>query len=506
MRSVEHDMELALVASNEIAGEASRMRSHIDGVLMNAMFMALARGKEDVEFLKRDFDQAQARYAQAKAQLLVRAAEGLVPGLAPALENLTAAEAVAQSIDAAIRRRVADSALISDDKELAVDGAMVEYLSGNGKSRFDFWAQAVDSVIDVTTAASTGRRERARAEASLARGVQLAAAGLALLLGAGAAWWISRGVTQPIQQAVAMAARVARGELTADIPTGRQDETGSLLEALRRMQSGLQALVRGVRDTSLSIETASAELAAGNADLARRTEMAASQLERTSSSVKALTEAVNQAAGSARSADDLTRGAAAAAHRGGDVVQEVVRSMDAITAQSKRIGEIVGTIEGIAFQTNILALNAAVEAARAGEQGRGFAVVAGEVRSLAQHSADAAKDIKSLIGASIETIQSGSRLAQEAGHTMVDAVSSVQQVTSAIAGIVTSAADQSSCIEEVGQSMRDIDRLTQQNAALVEQSSAAAESLNTQAKRLAELVGAFHLESTHPDSHRVRIR
>jgi methyl-accepting chemotaxis protein len=501
MRSVERDMEAALLASNEVASEAGQMRRSIDGVLMNGMLMALAKSKEDVDFLRKDFDQAQAGYALTKKHLLERATGDAVPGLSSALEKLTESEAVAQSIDAVIRRRVADAAAVRAEDELAIDSAMVENLSGNVKSRFDFWAQAVDSVIEVTAAASRDRRERSRVAALLARSVQLTAAVLALLLGAGAAWWISRSVTQPIRQAVAVAERVARGELATGIPAGRSDETGALLEALGCMQSGLHELVSGVRDTVQSIETASAELAAGNADLARRTEMAASQLERTSSSVHSLSEAVNQTVGSARSVDGLARDAAEAARRGGDVVHGVVQSMDTITSQSKRIGEIVGTIEGIAFQTNILALNAAVEAARAGEQGRGFAVVAGEVRSLAQHSANAAKDIKGLIEASVENIQSGSRLAKDAGHTMVGAVTSAQQVTTAIAGIVTSAADQSSCIGEVGRAMSDIDRLTQQNSALVEQSSAAAESLKSQAQRLAMLVSAFQLEGAQADAH-----
>jgi methyl-accepting chemotaxis protein len=248
--------------------------------------------------------------------------------------------------------------------------------------------------------------------------------------------------------------------------------------------------VRGVVD---NISTASREIASGNADLSGRTEQAASNLEETASAMEELTSTVRHSADSAAQANQLASSAAQVAQQGGTVVTQVVDTMTAIHASSRKIGDIIGTIDGIAFQTNILALNAAVEAARAGEQGRGFAVVAGEVRTLAQRSAEAAREIKTLIGASVTQVEAGARLVEQAGGTMTEIVASVQRVTDIVGEISTAAVEQSQGIGQVNLAVADLDKMTQQNAALVEQSTAAAESLREQASRLSEVVSTFRL-------------
>ena len=309
----------------------------------------------------------------------------------------------------------------------------------------------------------------------------------------GVAWWMQRRVVNELGRAVRVAHEVASGNLAADARTDRSDEVGDLLRAMQRMTQQLSTSLATVLDSSTSIENASAEIATGNQDLSQRTEQTASNLQQAASSMVQLTGNVKQSADSARQANQLASSAAEVAARGGAVVSQVVSTMDEINASSKRIGDIIGVIDGIAFQTNILALNAAVEAARAGEQGRGFAVVAGEVRSLAQRSAQAAREIKSLIGASVEKVDSGSRLVADAGQTMSEIVGSVQRVTDIISEITAAAAEQSEGIGQVNQSVAQLDQMTQQNAALVEESAAAAESLKDQAARLRSIVNNFQL-------------
>ena len=266
------------------------------------------------------------------------------------------------------------------------------------------------------------------------------------------------------------------------------------MQALFDMQASLRNLVGQVRNSTNSISTASSEIATGNQDLSQRTEQTASNLQQAASSMDQLTGTVKQSAESARQANQLASSAAEVAARGGTVVSQVVSTMTEINTASKKISDIIGVIDGIAFQTNILALNAAVEAARAGEQGRGFAVVAGEVRSLAQRSAQAAREIKTLIGASVEKVESGSRLVSDAGRTMNEIVGSVQRVSDIIGEITAAAAEQSDGIEQVNSSVTQLDQMTQQNAALVQESAAAAESLKGQAASLAQVVGTFRLK------------
>ncbi len=283
---------------------------------------------------------------------------------------------------------------------------------------------------------------------------------------------------------------VAKGNLGVDLPTAQQ---GSIMDGLATMVASLRKLVSEVRHATDSIATASSEIAQGNADLSQRTEQQASNLEETASSMEELTSTVQQTSGSAQTASQLSASAADVAARGGKVVSEVVSTMSEINASSQKINDIIGVIDGIAFQTNILALNAAVEAARAGEQGRGFAVVASEVRSLAGRSAAAAKEIKELISASVEKVESGSRLVADAGKTMDEIVGSVKRVNDIIAEIDSATAEQSQGIAEVNQAVMQLDQMTQQNSALVEQSAAAADSMREQAQALAQVVSVFRL-------------
>ena len=314
-----------------------------------------------------------------------------------------------------------------------------------------------------------------------------------LLLGAGLFFLIRRTVSQPLSELTGAVTSVAQGDLTQVFQTQRRDEIGVLIVEVEGMrQRYLQALSQ-VRASVDSISTASSEIAAGNQDLSVRTEQTASNLQRTASSMEHLTATVQQSAEASRQANQLAASAAEVAARGGTVVGEVVTTMNDINQSSRKIADIIGVIDGIAFQTNILALNAAVEAARAGEQGRGFAVVASEVRSLAQRSAEAAREIKTLIGASVEKVESGSRLVQNAGLTMNEIVGSVKRVSDIIGDITAAAAEQSDGIGEVNTAINQLDQMTQQNAALVEESAAAAESLREQAQRLADAVAVFKL-------------
>jgi methyl-accepting chemotaxis protein-2 (aspartate sensor receptor) len=320
----------------------------------------------------------------------------------------------------------------------------------------------------------------------------------AIGLGFGLMWMMRRWVAAPLASLQRAVGAIADGDLSQPVSSDRNDEIGALMRDTEAMRQRLAQTIGTVRNSVDSIGTASSEIASGNLDLSQRTEQTASNLQNAASSMSELTGTVRQTADSARTANQLVQSAVSAATRGGDVVGQVVTTMDEINAASKKIADIIGTIDGIAFQTNILALNAAVEAARAGEQGRGFAVVAGEVRSLAGRSAEAAKEIKALIGNSVERVDNGARLVQTAGTAMGEIVASVQRVQDIIGEISSAASEQSEGIATVNTSVVQLDQMTQQNAALVEESAAAAESLKEQAQRLVEAVAVFRVAGAEP--------
>ena len=341
------------------------------------------------------------------------------------------------------------------------------------------------------------QREQAKTDGqqrrATAQWIGVGAAALVLAVGMLLAWLTVHSVTRPLDRAVGLADQIAEGDLTADVHDDRKDELGHLLRSLSAMAARLRGVVGEVRSGVESVSAASSQIATGNQDLSARTEQTAANLEETAASMEELTATVTQSADTARQANQLAANAAQAAERGGEVVGQVVASMQHITDSSRKIADIIGVIDSIAFQTNILALNAAVEAARAGEQGRGFAVVAGEVRSLAQRSAEAAKEIKGLITASVESVESGSQQVGQAGQSMSEIVDSVRRVSDLIAEITASSTEQRDGIAQVNQAVTNLDQMTQQNAALVEESSAAAAAMRDQAQRLSQVVAVFNV-------------
>ena len=354
---------------------------------------------------------------------------------------------------------------------------------------------ALREMVEFTSEQMNKAADAASSAAETAIDIMVATAVLAVVLGVVSAWLITRSITHPLNRAVAVADRVAQGDLGEPIEVQSTDETGRMLTALQRMQESLARTVGQVRGNAEGVASASAQISQGNEDLSSRTEEQASSLEQTAASMEELTSTVKQNADNARQANQLAVSASEVAVKGGAVVGKVVETMASIDASSRKIVEIIGVIDGIAFQTNILALNAAVEAARAGEQGRGFAVVAGEVRNLAQRSAAAAKEIKDLIGDSVGKVDAGTALVSEAGRTMDDIVGSVRRVTDIMGEITAASQEQTSGIEQINQAITQMDQVTQQNAALVEEASAAAQSLQEQAGSLVQSVSIFKLDA-----------
>ncbi len=359
--------------------------------------------------------------------------------------------------------------------------------------------RSLDALIQLQLDEAQAQYANAMAHAATVRWVSIVAIGLGVMLAAAAGHAMARAFGRQLgaepEQAAALAQRVAAGELDTAI-TLRDGDSSSLMAQLKLMQSRLGDVVGRVRQNADSVATASAQIAQGNNDLSERTEQQASALQQTAASMEELSATVRQNAYNARQANQLALGASTVAVRGGEVVGRVVDTMKGINDASRRIADIIGVIDGIAFQTNILALNAAVEAARAGEQGRGFAVVASEVRNLAQRSAEAAKEIKGLISASVERVEQGSALVDQAGATMSEVVNSIQRVTDLVGEISAASSEQSVGVAQVGEAVSQMDQATQQNAALVEQSAAAAESLRQQALMLVQAVAMFETGST----------
>ncbi|HJV69294.1 methyl-accepting chemotaxis protein [Ideonella sp.] len=470
-----------------VTGEAPERLANNMRDLARYQGMALrdAVMQDDVAFKKKEFDQMKKARADYDRTAETLAAMPIEPEVKAALaETATALLAVKAPTEKVIDRSMADdlagAAQVTREELRPVQLAHVA---------------ALDKVVQAIQQASHLRNERADAAYKQAVALIVGLSVAALVFGVLIAWQIQRSITRPLGQAVEVAQAVAEGDLSREITVQSHDEVGTLLQALKTVNRDLGRAMQQVRLSAETVQSASVEIAAGNLDLSQRTEMQASSLEQTAASMEQFNATLKNNADTARSAAQMAHSASAAASRGGEVVAQVVSTMQSITDSSKKIADIIGVIDGIAFQTNILALNAAVEAARAGEQGRGFAVVAGEVRSLAQRSAEAAKEIKTLIGASVESVETGSRLVGEAGTTMGDIVSQVQRVTDLIGEISSATLEQTAGIGQVNQAVTQLDQATQQNAALVEESAAAAESLKLQAGKLVDAVSIFRFEA-----------
>nr|WP_315480632.1 methyl-accepting chemotaxis protein [uncultured Rhodoferax sp.] len=375
-----------------------------------------------------------------------------------------------------------------------------QLLEGESKKNFERSSEILNKLVLMNHDGSVAAAKTSAEAYAAGRTMMLVALVIAVLLAVGAAAYITRSITKPLDEALHVASHVAEGNLTVQVQTSSRDEIGQLLQAMKAMQDSLVAVVSKVRSGSESVANASAEIAQGNNDLSARTEQQASALEETAASMEELNSAVKQNADNASQANQLAMNASTVAVQGGEVVGQVVQTMKGINDSSRKIADIISVIDGIAFQTNILALNAAVEAARAGEQGRGFAVVASEVRSLAGRSAEAAKEIKTLIGDSVSRVEQGTALVDRAGSTMTEVVTSIRRVTDIMAEISAASHEQSAGVSQVGEAITQMDQVTQQNAALVEEMAAAASSLKSQAGELVQTVAVFKLSAEQGSS------
>ncbi|RFO95712.1 methyl-accepting chemotaxis protein [Rhodoferax lacus] len=482
-------MGLARVAANSNAMETGvNLQSQVTEMHLLAKDNAIA----SMVILVSSSTDLQARLSKEVADRDVRILKKL-----EALEKALAANEKDAAIVAEVRKRhrlyVAGVqrivGMIKDGKQaeaaFAADEEMIPMLAPFLVALEKLSASQLENV-NATGAANTE-------QISATRVLTIVAGSIAAILAAAAGIWLVRSITAPLKFAVAVADAVSHGDLTYPIDVKGSDEISSLLKALREMQRSLLSLVTKVRLGSDAVASASAEIASGNMDLSNRTEAQAAILEETDASMSQLGDAVRHNADSARQANQLALQASSVAAKGGEVVGRVVATMKDINDSSRRIGDIISVIDGIAFQTNILALNAAVEAARAGEQGRGFAVVASEVRSLAGRSADAAKEIKSLINASVERVEQGSVLVNEAGTTMTEVVGSIRKVSDLVGEISSASDQQATSVVQIAEAVTQLDQATQQNAALVEQMAAAASNMNSQSGELVQTVSVFKL-------------
>jgi len=464
---------------------ASQVRTNLERAILSTRLDAAAGQDEAV---RARLSLAYNRLAEAMSETANANAE-LAKRVRAASDEPTVARMIEQ-IETARQRFVGLRGQIGDDLQLGEGAARID-------AQLQPMAMALLHSLDELVAYLREQSARATAEQQRhvlqARLVLTALTLLALLAGATIAWATTRAITQPMQVAVQAVDRIAQGDLSHPVHSERQDEIGVVLQRLGQMQQGLRRAFEEISHATGQIAQAGSEVAAGSADLAQRTEHAASNLQATAASMHQLTASARQSAAAAQQAQTLAESSSMVAQRGGQAVAQVVRTMQDIHASSQQIASIIGVIDGIAFQTNILALNAAVEAARAGEAGRGFAVVASEVRNLAQRAAEAAREIKALIDASVQRVDVGAAQVQQAGATMDEIVGSVRQVTELILGLGAAAGGQSQSIDGVNAAVDQLEQVTQQNAALVEQSSAAAHSLKEQTERLAAIVGRFRL-------------
>jgi methyl-accepting chemotaxis protein len=438
---------------------------------------ALTKADENLALMRKNLDLAKPLYWSEKGKAAFAELEALWSQYTAAVGKLRAMSAQAKLSD----QQEATTYLFGEFAKLVnkVDDQMTALSNikeNNGKLAFESNEQAYEA----------------------ARNLMIGLVFAAMVLGVSLGVWLTRGLTRQLggepEEAADLARRVAAGDLSSPVSL-RPGDTRSVMAALRDMQVNLAQVVSNVRQNSESVATASAQIAQGNQDLSSRTEEQASALQQTAATMEQLGATVRNNADSAKQANQLALGASSVAAQGGEVVGKVVTTMQGINDSSRKIGDIIGVIDGIAFQTNILALNAAVEAARAGEQGRGFAVVASEVRSLAQRSAEAAKEIKALIGRSVEQVEQGTVLVDQAGKTMGEIVGSIQRVSDIVAEITSASSEQSDGVQQVGDAVSQMDQATQQNAALVEESAAAAESLKGQAQQLVQAVSVFKLSN-----------
>ncbi|MBR7782306.1 methyl-accepting chemotaxis protein [Undibacterium luofuense] len=444
--------------------------------------MAFADTPEDIE-----------KYAKRSKEAI----DGLIENQA-AYEKLISSNEERRTFDVYRKEALAYFALSEKMTAMAKAGQKdeaVQLLRGESSKLNSSLRDVVDKLVDTNADGGKAAYEQAAKRYETAKWLVSIALIAAVAIGFGLAFFIARMVSRPLEYAVKVAETVATGDLTSRIEVHSHDETGMLLEALRKMNESLVRIVSEVRTGTSEIRHASKEIADGNMELSSRTETQAGSLEETASSMEEITSTIQHNADNARQANQLANSASEVAQRGGNVVSEVVSTMGSINESSKKIVDIISVIDGIAFQTNILALNAAVEAARAGEQGRGFAVVASEVRSLAQRSASAAKEIKELINNSVDKVEQGSRLVDQAGSTMSEVVDSVKRVSDIISEITAAGLEQSAGISQINDAVTEMDTLTQQNAALVEEAAAAAGSLQEQAEKLNDLVSVFRVSA-----------
>jgi methyl-accepting chemotaxis protein len=477
-----------IVEVNNKKGElAHEMLSHIDALAIQARTIALIVDPGEIGAELKRLDAAEAAYTQAQKALgeVVSAV-----GATEAETQLLGQLAESAKLTLPLIRKAANEG--KDGANMEAVATMRQQIQPNEA----VWRQRVLTLIQLEGALNDASYRSAIDDQRRATVVAAALVGLSLLTGGFIAWQIVRGVKRSIDRAVGVAERIAEGDLTSDVTAASSDEIGRLMVAVSAMQDRLRELVGSIRGSARDIELASSEVASGNLDLSHRTEVAAGSLQETASSMDQLTGTVRLSADAAQQANELAASASTVATRGEAVVSKVVETMKEIHTSSRQISDIISVIDGIAFQTNILSLNAAVEAARAGDRGRGFSIVAGEVRALAERSAAAAQEIKALIQSSVARVELGSKLVLDAGMTMNEILLSVQRVTAIIGEIRAASTEQSEGLSVINISVGRLDQMTQQNAALVEESAAAAESLKNHATRLMQMVATFRLHQS----------